>query len=132
MAPCAKEIGHPDLGSLVARTLALRPPRQYQSSPEERWKQLVNVAVVLALVDPAAARPVLAGVAPPDEFAARAAEQSRDWLFALALADPPRAALLVDKLIERAKTNHGGGNGLSKTGLVDSDRSSRPATACAS
>ena len=114
----AKEIGYPDVASLVARTLALRPSRQYES-PEEYGKQSVNIAAVLALVDPAAARHVLAGVAPPDEFVTRALDHSRDWLFALALADPERATLLADKLIERAKTSRSGRNGLSETGLVE-------------
>ena len=36
--------------------------------------------------------------------------QRRDWLFALALADPERATKLADKLIERAKSARGGRN----------------------
>jgi protocatechuate 3,4-dioxygenase beta subunit len=115
----AKEIGHPDVASLVARTLALRPTGPDAWSPEDRNDQLVNIAAALALVDPAAARHVLAGVAPPDEFVKRALTHRRDWLFALALADPERAVGLADKLVERAKEARGGRNAISATGLVE-------------
>ena len=116
----AKEIGHPDVASLVARTLAMRPAgRNYQWAPSERDEERVHLATALALVDPTAARHVLAGIAPPDEFVARAPAQPRDWLFALAMADPERATGLVDKLIERAKTARDGRNALSETGLKE-------------
>jgi uncharacterized GH25 family protein len=115
----AKEIGYPDVAGLVARTLALRATGQDAWSPDDRENNLVSVAAVLARVDPATARHVLAGVAPPDEFIERAMSQRRDWLFALALADPERATKLADKLIERAKNARGGRNALSVTGLVE-------------
>jgi hypothetical protein len=115
----AKEIGYPDLAGLVARTLALRPIGANAWSADGREENLVNIAAALALVDPATARQVLATVAPPDEFVQRAMSQRRDWLFALALADPGRAMKLVDKLIEWAKSRRDGGNALSGTGLVE-------------
>ena len=43
----------------------------------------------------------------------------RDWLFALALADPESAKKLADRLCERAKTNRTGRNSLSGAGLVE-------------
>ncbi|MDB5309205.1 MAG: hypothetical protein JWO38_3407 [Gemmataceae bacterium] len=115
----AREIGYPDVAGLVARTLAMRPTGADAWSPEDRADQLVNIAAALAIVDPGTARGVLAGVAPPDELPERASRQRRDWLFALALADPERATVLVDKLIDRAKEARNGGNGLSQSGLVE-------------
>jgi uncharacterized GH25 family protein len=115
----AREIGYPDVAGLVARTLAMRPTAEDAWSADDRENNLVNIAAALALVDPATARRLLAGVAPPEEFLARATSQRRDWLFALALADPERAIKLADKLIERAKTARQGGNALSATGLVE-------------
>ncbi|QJW99975.1 carboxypeptidase-like regulatory domain-containing protein [Frigoriglobus tundricola] len=116
----AKQIGHPDVAALVARTLAMRPVgRDYKWAPDERDEERVHLAAVLALVDPGAARHLLAGIATPNEFLARAPAQSRDWLFALALADPERAKGLADKLLERAKAARGGQDALSETGLVE-------------
>jgi hypothetical protein len=115
----AKDIGHPDVAALVARTLALRSPGVDAWSPNNRLNQTVNLAAVLALVDPVTARHLLAGVAPLEAYAERALAQSRDWLFALALADPERAVGLADKLIARAKTEREGRNALSNTGLVE-------------
>jgi hypothetical protein len=114
----AAEVGHPDVAHLVARCLAMRSNRDAWSA-EDRENQAVNLAATLAQVDPATARHLLATVAPPDEFVRRAVSQRRDWLFALALADPVRGKELADKLIARAKDARGGRNGLSETGLVE-------------
>jgi hypothetical protein len=115
----AKEIGYPDVSSLVARTLALRSPGLDAWSPNNRHDKTVNLAAVLALVDPVTARHLLAGIAPPEAFVDRALVQSREWLFALALADPERAVGLADQLIARAKAARDGRNALSNTGLVE-------------
>lgn len=115
----AKEVGYPDVPHLVARCLALRAPGEDGRSSEDRHQRAVGLAALLAFVDPATARQVLATVAGPEEFVNRATTQRRDWLFALALADPARATILADKLIERAKETRGGRNGLSETGLVE-------------
>lgn len=114
----AKEAGYPDVADLVARALAMRETGD-EWSADGREERAVNVAAALARVDPAAARRVLATVAPPEAFAERALEKRRDWLFALALADPDRAVPLVDKLLERAKTRRDGRNALSGTGVVE-------------
>jgi protocatechuate 3,4-dioxygenase beta subunit len=114
------EIGHPDVPGLVARALAARPAgRDGWGSGDRRPRLLVNVAAGLALVDPAVGRQVLAGVAPPDKYAEFAAGKGRDWLFALALCDPERAAKLADALIDRAKAGRTPGNALSHTGLIE-------------
>ena len=115
----AKEAGYPDVPHLVARCLALTSGGRDRGSPEERENTVVNVAAALALADPAAARHLLATVAPPDELIKRAATRSRDWLFAVALAHPERAAGLIDALAARAKAGREAGNGLSTTGVIE-------------
>ena len=105
------------MADLVARTLAMRPTGEEAMRGDGREDELVNVAAVLAWVDPASARQVLAAVAPAEAFVDRAVTKRRDWLFALALADPDRAAVLVDKLMERAKDRRDGRGGLSGTGV---------------
>jgi hypothetical protein len=115
----AKEIGYPDVAQLVARTLAMRDPAQDLWSLRERENNVMNLAAVLACIDPATARNLLASIAPVDEFIEKAVSQQREWLFALALADPERATKLADKLIDRAKNTRGGRNPLSNTGLVE-------------
>jgi hypothetical protein len=115
----AAEIGYPDVPHLVARCLALRPTGQDAFSPDTREDTAVNVAAVLALIDPATARQLLGTVAAPEDYVERAMSKRRDWLFALALADPDRAKGLADRLIELAKASRGERNGLSETGLVE-------------
>jgi protocatechuate 3,4-dioxygenase beta subunit len=108
----AKEIGYPDVSALVARTLALRP-----TEADGRERHLLQCAGLLALTDPGMARDVLAGIAPPEQFVDRAASESRDWLFVLALADPKRAIGLVDRLVgDLEKSDR---RTLSRTGLVE-------------
>jgi hypothetical protein len=114
-----KAIGHPDLAGLVARTLAVRlTVGDTFDSPESRADILVSFAAGLALVDPATARQVLAGVAPPDRFAEMAMTRQRDWLFALALADPDRARGLVDAVFAKAAQG-GGQQSLSRHGILE-------------
>jgi protocatechuate 3,4-dioxygenase beta subunit len=115
----AKETGYPEVAGLVTRALAMRPVGRDDWSPENHESNIVNIAAVLALVDPATARHVLATVAPADQYVERALSQRRDWLFALALADPERAMTLIDRLIQRAKTQPDAKNALSATGIVE-------------
>lgn len=114
----AAQIGHPDATTLAARALGMRSAGNDAHSPESRDEHLVNFAAVLAIADPAAARHVLAGIAPLDEFVTKALSSRRDWLFALALADPDRARTLVDKLIDRALAGRGG-SAVSQAGLSE-------------
>jgi hypothetical protein len=114
-----KAIGHPDLAGLVARALAVRlTVGDTFDSPETRADTLVSFAAGLALVDPATARQVLAGVTPPERFAERALTRQREWLFALALADPDRARGLVDAIFEKAAKG-GGQQSLSRHGILE-------------
>jgi hypothetical protein len=104
-----KELGHPDVARLVTRVLAARSSGQEAwGSPQEREKELVSVASALALIDPLTARQVLAGVAPPEGYVDKALARDRNWLVALALADPDRAVRLVDRMFERASAGRGG------------------------
>jgi len=108
----AKEIGHPDVATLAARTLALRP-----TEADGRERHLLQCALLLALTDPTAARHVLAGIAPPQEFVKRAAAENRDWLFVLAVADPVRAMALVERKLDALEESDQAT--LSRSGLVE-------------
>lgn len=113
------QIGHPDAAGLVAHVLALRPTGQEAIGTNDREDRLVNVAAALALVDPTTARRVLAGVAPPDRIVDKALSRKRDWVFAMALADPERACELVDRLFERAAADRGPGPALQSSGVLE-------------
>lgn len=114
----AGQVGHPDTSGLVARALAQRTAYGYESR-KERDDQTISLATVLAFVDPAAARVLLASIAPPAEFAKRAVGESRDWLFAAALADPEHAMVVVDAIWSAAKDRRGSGAATSNTGLIE-------------
>jgi RNA polymerase sigma factor (sigma-70 family) len=115
----AREVGHPDLAALVGRAVALRSPVRTWTSPDERHQELVSLASMLAFADPATARAVLAGIAPPAGFARRAPGERRDWLFAAALADPAGAKAVVDAIWSAAKARRAGGEAVSNTGLIE-------------
>jgi RNA polymerase sigma factor (sigma-70 family) len=114
----AREAGHPDVAGLVARALALRVTYGYESR-KDRDEQALSLATTLAFVDPPTARTLLAGIAPPAEFAKRAINESRDWLFAAALADPEHAGTVVDAIWTAAKARRGSGAATSNTGLIE-------------
>jgi uncharacterized GH25 family protein len=114
----AGQVGHPDTSGLVARALALRTSYGHESR-KDRDDQTISLATVLAFVDPAAARVLLGSTAPPAEFAKRAVQGSRDWLFAAALADPEHAMVVVDEIWSAAKDRRGSGAATSNTGLIE-------------
>jgi RNA polymerase sigma factor (sigma-70 family) len=114
----ARQAGHPDVGALVARALAHRTAYGWESR-KERDEQTLSLATVLAFADPATARTLLNGIAPPAEFARRAVGQTRDWLFAAALADPEHAGVVVDAVWSAARQRRGGGSATSNTGLIE-------------
>ena len=115
----AKELGYPDVPQLVVRCLALRPAADGRGSPDTRADVAVNLAGAVALVDPATARQILATVGSPEGNARAALSKSRNWLFNLTLADPERAPALADSLLAQAKKLGGGGNAISRSGLVE-------------
>jgi hypothetical protein len=77
---------------------------------------VMHVASTLALTDPAAARALLERVFPAGRPIAPAGNDRREALFALALADPERAAGLVDQKVAAAKASK---DGLSGSGVVE-------------
>lgn len=88
----AKQVEYPDLASLVAVTLATRPPVPAHAHQAETWRaQTVRLAAGVGGVDAAAGRALL----PPDlaraPTAADEEESSFERLTALALADPETA-----------------------------------------
>ncbi len=97
VALSGKRIGHPDVAGLTARALSLRTNGERHSGADELKQLRVKLACGYALLDPAIGKQLLAGVATPDEYLKRAVTERRDWLFALALCDPERASVLVDK-----------------------------------
>jgi hypothetical protein len=114
----AGQVGHPDTSGLVARALALRTSYGHESR-KERDDQTISLATVLAFVDPATARVLLGSIAPAAEFAKRAVHETRDWLFAAALADPEHAGVVVDAIWSAAKERRGSGSATSNTGLIE-------------
>jgi uncharacterized GH25 family protein len=114
----AGQVGHPNTCGLVARALTLRTSYGHESR-KDRDDQTISLATVLAFVDPAAARVLLASIAPPAEFAKRAVQESRDWLFAAALADPEHAMVVVDATWSATKDRRGSGAATSNTGLIE-------------
>jgi hypothetical protein len=75
--------------------------------------------MLLSFADPATARALLAAIGTPAEFAAKAAGERRDWLFAAAFADPDGAMAVVESVWKSAKARRGGGQATSNTGLIE-------------
>ena len=98
----------------------LRSLEQDWDIPDSRDHRTVNLAAVIALIDPATARQLLRTLGTTDEYLAKAAGQRREWLFALALADPDLAKGLADTLLDSAKRspNRLGGTGLVELGTI--------------
>jgi hypothetical protein len=119
VAAAAKDLGHPDPAGGVVRALSRRPTGQRAGSPQYRDEQAVKIALALSFVDPEAARRVLVGVAPPDEFADRAVTAGRDWLFAVALVMPDRAPAVIDRRLKNYLTRKTGRDGVSGSGLIE-------------
>jgi hypothetical protein len=115
----ARAVGHPALAELVGRVLALRPTESYQPQKAARDNGTVSLAVVLSFADPATARALLAGVAPPAEYARRAAGERREWVLAAALADPDGAKAVVEAVLAAAKARRGGAEVTSGSGLIE-------------
>jgi len=114
----ASQVGHPDVAGMVARALALRTSYGWESR-KDRDDQTISLATVLAFADPAAARVLLGSIGPPAEFAKLAVSETRDWLFAAALADPEHAVVVVDAVWSAAKERRGSGAATSNTGLIE-------------
>jgi hypothetical protein len=112
----ARKAGHPDLASVVARVLAVRPTLADAYSPDNVSETLLVTAALLSFTDPAAARQVARQAVPPERPVKPELEARRDTLFALALADPERAVALIDRLVDGALKPNAG---LQRTGLIE-------------
>ena len=115
----AKEAGYPHTAELVSRCLALRSMERDSNTPDSRDQQTVGIATTIALIDPGTARQLLRSLGDSDVYIASAAGQRREWLFALALADPDAAKKLADKLIDAAKRPPNSRERFGSTGLVE-------------
>jgi hypothetical protein len=107
LAVQAKEIGYPDMESVVHRVLASRMSTKESYSVAAVTKSHVTMAMVLALVDPGTAREVLQSVEPQMEaIGSEASGIRRDaWLQAWALADPGQFPQRLERELSMAKDN---------------------------
>jgi hypothetical protein len=93
----AKEVGYPDLASLVVVALTCRPPLHVNNQLDRTWRwQRVLLAAGVASIDPATGRALLrregeTTLAEDEQF-------SYVWLAALALADPAAALEQLDSV----------------------------------
>ena len=96
----ARKVGYGDMEGLVLRVLALRPTPGKSDSPLPARDTTIEIAGVLALTDPASARPMLQTLEPTAETI----EDRAAWLQAWALADPRHAAELAEKELAQMKS----------------------------
>jgi hypothetical protein len=106
---------HPDMESVVSRVLACRATTA-EDSPNNVTIYDSEMALGLALVDPPTAKWVLNRAAPASRPLPSEIADNRNWLFAVALADPERGIAEVDRRIaavrERRLEMH-------RTGLIE-------------
>jgi RNA polymerase sigma factor (sigma-70 family) len=102
VAQRARQIGYPDMESVVMRVLAARPsPGRGRSAERTRFIHEIGVATVsLALVDPAVARTVLEQIEARAGFdPARDRNTREPWLIAWSLVDLEKAGSVVDSIL---------------------------------
>ena len=99
LAVVASRVGYGDMEGLVLRVLALRPTPGKSDSPLLAREKTLQMAFVLALTDPAAARTMLQTLEP----SAETIEDRATWFRAWGLADPHHAAELAEKELGRVK-----------------------------
>jgi RNA polymerase sigma factor (sigma-70 family) len=119
VAARGRQVGHPDVGGLVARVLAHRASGHSGDSRKYREDRTISLAIALGFADSSTARVLLASIAPADEFARRAPRETRDWLIAAAVVDPKLAGAVVASVWNAAKQRRGGGEAVSQTGLIE-------------
>jgi len=119
LAVVAQQIGYPDMESIVSRVIATRVTTKHASSPAAVVDSAVAMAMLLALVDPEAARQVLTPLDPQsDSVGSGFSGVGHDaWLKAWAVADPKYAMELADRELARAKDRRDGD--LSRSGLFE-------------
>jgi hypothetical protein len=105
LAMQARQIGYPDMESVVYRVLASRPTTKEEYSPARVAESLAAMAAILALADPLAAKEVLRGIESRSEgIGSGYSGIGREvWLKAWALADPKHAEELFDHELAKLK-----------------------------
>ncbi|MBN2578797.1 MAG: carboxypeptidase regulatory-like domain-containing protein [Pirellulales bacterium] len=93
LAVLAQKVGYPDVEGMVYRVLALRPTVGESENPESVRSAAIDIAKILALVDPETAKQILE----------RNPSKSSPWHTAMALADPQRAMEEADRMLASAK-----------------------------
>ncbi len=115
LAPLAGQIGYPDMQSMVWRVLACRPTTPYLVTSS------VNMAEVLALVDPEAAAELLRSA---ERWSELSGSQPRLWIdydhtsVAWALADLTRAEEVFQRELEKVKKTDPSRRNISQGGLL--------------
>jgi hypothetical protein len=94
----AREVGYPDMESVVARVLAVRQIDRHET-PARVTESHLATALTLALTDPGTARQVLRAIEPRSSLIGTGYSSIRReyWLPAWALADLPHAVELFDR-----------------------------------
>ena len=108
MAGLAREIGYPDMRSVLYRTLACRPSADESWGEIERYRSTVTMAMILALTDPLAAKELLRSVEHRTDLLGGGGSSTinrREWYIAWALADPLRAEEMVTRELEANRNN---------------------------
>jgi hypothetical protein len=105
LAVQARQIGYPDMESVVSRVLAARPTTKEEFSPAAVVDSSAAMAVVLSLADAEAASEILQGIQSRSEaIGSGGMGISRDvWLEAWALADLKRGEELFDRELANLK-----------------------------
>jgi len=113
----AQQAGYPVMEKLVTWALMQRPSNSNDAyDARNRDEQILKQAMLLSFVDSTTARQALETLGSPAVLAERATNESRDWLFALALVMPEAAQTLIDLQIKRV---HDHPNELMRTGMIE-------------
>jgi RNA polymerase sigma factor (sigma-70 family) len=119
IAACARQIGYPDMDSVIVRVLATRTDDTPLMDREWRMRSYAVAAVYLALVDPGAARTVLEQVEARGGIDPATVRQAREpWLQAWALVDLTKATAVFDATLaalDKEKAQGPWGTGLFET-----------------
>lgn len=113
----AQQASYPEMGNLLTWALTQRPSNANDAyDSRNRDEQILKQAMLLSFVDATTARQALETLGNPTVLAERATNESREWLFALALVMPEAAQLLIDRQIKRV---HDHPNELMRTGMIE-------------
>lgn len=95
----AREVGYPDMRSVVMRVLATRPTQREEYDPLRRLEATVATAWVLAFTDPRTSRDLLKSVEPFGDLigSGYTSIHRGEWLNAWALADPEHAKQVFEQ-----------------------------------